>query len=69
MSVIFLALSKVDVITVELAERLRKAVGFRNISVHEYEKIDWVIVFSICTKHMNEFRAYAASVLSYYNIE
>ncbi len=69
MSVILLALSKVDVITVELAERLRKAVGFRNISVHEYEKIDWEIVFSICTKHMNEIRAYAASVLSYYNIE
>lgn len=69
MSETFLALSEVDVITAELAERLRKAVGFRNISVHEYEKIDWEIVFSICTKHMNDFRAYAARVLVYFEIK
>jgi uncharacterized protein YutE (UPF0331/DUF86 family) len=69
MSEVFLALSEVDVITVELAERLRKAVGFRNISVHEYEKVDWEIVFSICTRHMSDFRAYAARILAYFNIE
>ena len=59
----------IDVITVELAERLRKAVGFRNISVHEYEKVDWEIVFSICTKHMSDFRAYAARVLAFFEIK
>jgi uncharacterized protein YutE (UPF0331/DUF86 family) len=57
------------VISTELAERLRKAVGFRNISVHEYEKIDWEIVYSICTKHMKDFREYAAGVMVYYNID
>ncbi len=56
-------------ITAELAERLRKAAGFRNISVHGYKKIDWEIVFSICTKHMNDFRAYAAKVLAYFEIK
>ena len=65
----FTALSEVDVVSTELAERLRKAVGFRNISVHEYQKIDWEIVFSICTKHMKDFREYAAGVLAYYNID
>ena len=65
----FTALSEVNVISAELAERLRKAVGFRNISVHEYEKIDWEIVFSICTKHMKDFREYAAAVLVHYNID
>jgi len=65
----FTALSEVDVISAELAERLRKAVGFRNISVNEYEKIDWEIVFSNCTKHMKDFREYAAGVLAYYNID
>ena len=69
MSETFVALSKINIITVELAERLRNAVGFRNISVHEYGKIDWEIVFSICTKHMNDFREYAAKVLVYFNIE
>jgi uncharacterized protein YutE (UPF0331/DUF86 family) len=65
----FTALSEVGVISTELAERLRKAVGFRKISVHEYEKIDWEIVYSICTKHMKDFREYAAGVLAYYNID
>jgi len=65
----FTALSEVDVISTELAERLRKAVGFRNISVHEHKKIDWEIVFSICTKHMKDFREYATGVLAYYNID
>ena len=65
----FTALSEVDVVSTELAERLRKAVGFRNISVHEYQKIDWEIVFSICTKHMKGFREYAAGVLAYYDID
>jgi len=29
----------------------------------------WEIVFSICTKHMKDFREYAAGVLAYYNID
>ncbi len=62
MSDAFTALSKADVISADLAGRIRKAVGSRNISVHEYESIDWDIVFSICTKHMRDFREFAAKV-------
>ncbi len=64
----FIALSETRIISRELAEKLRKAVGFRNISVHEYEKIDWEIVYSICTKNIDDFRRYAAKVLEYFNI-
>ncbi|WP_028672431.1 type VII toxin-antitoxin system HepT family RNase toxin, partial [Saccharospirillum impatiens] len=28
----------------ELASRMKKAVGFRNIMVHSYDEIDWAIV-------------------------
>ena len=63
MSQAFVALSDMDVISTELAERLRKAVGFRNISVHEYEDINWDIVFSICTKNLDDFRNFARAVL------
>ena len=34
-----------NVIGPELATRLTKAVGFRNIAVHSYQGIDWKIVF------------------------
>ena len=64
----FLALAESDIISQDLAERLRKAVGFRNISVHEYEKLDWDIVYSICTKNINDFRTYAATVIEYFDI-
>ncbi len=33
-------LSKNNIIRPELALRLKKAVGFRNIAVHEYDKIN-----------------------------
>ncbi len=61
----FTSLSEIGVIDEELAERMRKAVGFRNIAVHEYEKIDWDIVFSIITNHLDDFKRYAGAVLKY----
>jgi len=41
-----------------LAERLARSVGFRNIAVHAYERINWSIVFAIATEHMNDFREF-----------
>lgn len=46
----------------ELARRMQRAVGFRNIAVHSYEAINWEIVFAICQKHLVDFRDFAASV-------
>lgn len=43
----------------DLAERLSRSVGFRNIAVHAYEKINWAIVFSIATEHMKDFRDFS----------
>jgi uncharacterized protein YutE (UPF0331/DUF86 family) len=60
----FPLLAGLGIIPADLAERLRKAVGFRNISVHEYEKIDWTIVFSIVTTRLEDFRSFARSVLA-----
>ena len=31
----------------ELAARMKKSVGFRNIAVHNYEAIDWAIVHAM----------------------
>lgn len=45
-----------------LATNLRKAVGFRNIAVHNYEKIDWCIVHSIAKKRIEDFREFARVV-------
>lgn len=58
-------LSDYGIIDKDLSERLRKAVGFRNIAVHEYYKIDWNIVFSIITNNLDDFRRLTSLVLSF----
>jgi len=57
-------LAKAGVIPSELAARLKKAVGFRNIAVHNYQAIDWRIVHLICTQHLGDFKEFAACVMS-----
>ncbi len=58
----FLALKATGIINDKLSERMRKAVGFRNISVHEYDKIDWNIVFSIVHYRLNDFKDFASAI-------
>lgn len=58
----FELLSKIDVISPELAANLRRSVGFRNIMVHAYEEVDWNIVFAICTRHIHEFKDFARNI-------
>ena len=42
----FQRLSEKEIISNELAANLRRAVGFRNLSVHAYDKIDWNLVWT-----------------------
>ena len=43
----FERLSEKKIIPDELGQNLKKAVGFRNLSVHAYDKIDWHLVWNI----------------------
>jgi len=45
-------------------DALKGAVGFRNVAVHAYDEIDYAIVFSICTKHLDDFRAFARQIMA-----
>lgn len=55
----FDALARSGVIESGLAEGMRKSVGFRNVMVHNYDEVNWEIVFSICQKHLGDFREFA----------
>ena len=37
----------------------KKAVGFRNIAVHNYDAINWHIVHSIVKNHLSDFSEFA----------
>ena len=61
----FDALASEGVLSIELAGRLRAAVGFRNVAVHAYQTIDWNVVHAISHDHLDDFRAFAAAVVSH----
>ncbi len=56
-----------EIISVETCQRMQKAVGFRNIAVHEYNLINWEIVFAIISTHLDDFSRYAKEVLNWLN--
>jgi len=48
----FDALAGAGLIPSDLVRRLKKAVGFRNLAVHDYGAIDWHIVHGICRNNL-----------------
>ena len=62
---IFTKLHELGAISQETNERLRKAVGFRNIAVHNYEAINWEIVYAICRNSLRDFRQFAQEICRY----
>ena len=59
MGQIFDLLAQESVLHNKLASSLKKAVGFRNIAVHNYESINWNIVHSIVKYHLADFSEFA----------
>ena len=47
----------------DLAERMARMVGFRNIAVHDYRKLDLQIVKSIVTTRLDDFLQFTRVVL------
>ncbi len=58
----FALLAREQMIPEDLAERLRKSVGFRNIAVHNYSDLDWAIVHAVAWRHLDDFRDFARAV-------
>jgi len=59
----FKVLEKAEVLESRVAERMSKAVGFRNTAVHAYQELDWHIVFSIATLNLEDFKDFARQVM------
>lgn len=61
----FEILKQLNIIDAHTAKSLRKAVGFRNVAVHNYDEINWDIVYAICKQHLPDFKAFAKQVIVY----
>ncbi len=64
MASVFTVMSKKNLVSVELASGLSRAVGFRNIAIHEYSELDWNIVYSIITERLPDFYEFGAIILA-----
>ena len=58
----FDALAEAGVVSAALAQRMRSAVGFRNLAVHAYQSIDWAIVHRLTYEGVDDLRSFAAAV-------
>ena len=59
---VFSTMNRMGVLSATTTETMRKSVGFRNIAVHNYEELNWEIVFAVCTKSLQDFRQFAKEV-------
>lgn len=59
----FTLLEQAGLLSEALAARMRAMVGFRNIAVHDYQKLNLDIVESILQKHLSDFRGFTAVAL------
>jgi uncharacterized protein YutE (UPF0331/DUF86 family) len=56
------------VISKNLFKTMEKMAKFRNVVVHQYEKIDPVIVVSILHKNLNDFEKYKKAIIKYLSL-
>lgn len=59
----FAELAKLELIERGLAQRLQRAVGFRNVLVHEYTEVDWKIVMRVIRTDTHDLAAFGKAVL------
>lgn len=64
MGATFDLMADAGMIPASLALQLKKAVGFRNIAVHSYEKMDWAIVHTIARDHLDTYDEFAKAVMA-----
>jgi uncharacterized protein YutE (UPF0331/DUF86 family) len=60
-------LEKMGVINPEISSSMKKAVGFRNVAVHGYDKLDLAIVYALASQKLGDFKQFASALASQNN--
>lgn len=62
MGEVFVELARMGTISGPTATAMKKAIGFRDIAVHNYGVISWAIVHVISQQHLEDYRQFAREV-------
>jgi uncharacterized protein YutE (UPF0331/DUF86 family) len=60
----FTLLEQAKLIPGDLSQRLQAMVGFRNIAIHDYQKLNLEIVRSVLSQHLADFEVYGQCLLA-----
>jgi uncharacterized protein YutE (UPF0331/DUF86 family) len=47
----------------DLAVRMQRMVGFRNVAVHDYARLNLAVVKAIVTDHLDDFRGFSSAIV------
>ena len=61
----FELISKANIISIEVASKLKKMVGLRNIAVHDYQSLNIDIIISVVNHHLSDFDCYCAQIIKF----
>jgi uncharacterized protein YutE (UPF0331/DUF86 family) len=59
----FSLLQTAGILPADLTQRMHRMVGFRNVAVHEYTRLNLEVVHSIITKQLSDFRAFSSTIV------
>ena len=59
----FTLLQTAGILPADLATRMQHMVGFRNIAVHEYTRLNLDVVMAIVTKQLDDFRTFSSTIV------
>lgn len=61
----FLMLHQQGILSKTTAERMSRSIGLRNIAIHEYTNLNWVIVHAVASKHLEDFVVFGREVAAW----
>lgn len=59
----FALLQTAGILPADLATRMQRMVGFRNVAVHEYTRLNLDVVHAIITKQLDDFRTFSSAIV------
>jgi len=51
------------ILPADLAQRMQRMVGFRNVAIHEYARLNLDVVHAIITKQLDDFRTFSSTIV------